>query len=107
MTKRLTLNTISAISDALNLALNESGLLLTEEECSPALFDLRTGIAGELFQKLTNYQLPLAIVISDSKAYGARLSELIYEHRDHGLIRFFADEKTAAEWLDAKIASRA
>ena len=49
MTKRLTLNTISAISDALNLALNEPGLL----------------------------------------------------------IRFFADEKTAAEWLDAKIASRA
>lgn len=100
MTLRLSLTDSQGINDAISLGMSGEGLLLTEQECTRALFDLRTGIAGELFQKFTNYQLPLAIVIADANVYGPRFSELVYEHRNHTLIRFFTSTIEAQAWLD-------
>lgn len=43
------------ISDALGVCLGSAGLILTETDLAREFFDLRTGLAGELFQKFTNY----------------------------------------------------
>lgn len=90
---------IRDVSDALGAVYGASGLLLTETDLSPEFFDLRTGIAGELFQKFTNYQIHLAIVVNKLEVYGERFGELAFEHRNHKLIRFFDTLETAKSWL--------
>jgi hypothetical protein len=38
------------------------------------MFDLRNGLAGELFHKFTNYKQRVAIVLPDFEAYGERIA---------------------------------
>ena len=87
------------ILDALAACTGATGLILTESDLNAAFFDLRSGLAGELFQKFTNYQMHLAIVVPDPAAYGPRFSELAYEHATHGLIRIVGSEAQAVAWL--------
>lgn len=87
------------VATAVGATFDKEGLILTEGDLSPAFFDLRTGLAGELFQKFTNYGLRLAIVLPDGEVYGERFGELVYEHRRHALIRFFLSAEAASAWL--------
>lgn len=96
----VSIRSLGDISDALNACIGTDGLILTEDDLSPEFFDLRSGIAGELFQKFTNYSIRIAIVLPDTKAYGERVSELAYEHRSHNLIRFVSSEREAKVWLN-------
>ena len=89
------------ISDALGGCLGSSGLILTEDDLAPEFFDLKTGLAGELFQKFTNYQLRIAIVLPNPDAYGERVVELAREHKSHKLIRFVRSLHEAKAWLSA------
>jgi hypothetical protein len=75
------------------------GVCLEEADFDPEFFDLRSGIAGEIFQKCANYRLRLAIVLREPAKYGQRFSELALEHRTHPLVRFFADGQDAQTWL--------
>jgi PadR family transcriptional regulator, regulatory protein AphA len=87
------------ISAALSASVENGGLLLDEKHLSAGFFDLRTGLAGEVLQKFTNYRAKLAIVVADSAAYGSRFGELIHEHRTHRSVRFFSSEQLARQWL--------
>jgi hypothetical protein len=87
------------IPDAIGACFGAAGLILTESDLAPDFFDLRTGLAGELFQKLTNYRVRAAIVLPNPEAYGERLSELAYEHQTHNLIRFVRSKDEAEAWL--------
>src|ERR1051326_4828074 len=84
----ISIRSFNDISDALAACFGAKGLILTERDLSPDFFDLRTGLAGELFQKFTNYKRRVAIVLLDPKAYGERFGELAYEHAAHSMIRF-------------------
>jgi Domain of unknown function (DUF4180) len=95
------IDSFEAISDAIGKCFGADGLLITEKELSAEFFNLRTGIAGEFFQKCTNYQIRLAIVLQDPTAYGERFSELVFEHKKHPMIRFFDSEDEAKTWLSA------
>jgi hypothetical protein len=95
----LSIQSIQGVSDALGAVYGADGLLLTENDLSPEFFDLSSGIAGELFQKFTNYQIHLAIVINNLEVYGERFGELAFEHKNHKLIRFFDFVETAKTWL--------
>ena len=87
------------ISDALSASFGKRGLLLIETDLAPEFFDLRTGLAGEMFQKFVNYGIRVAIVLRDTAAYGERFSELAYEHSSHPLIRFVGSREDATAWL--------
>jgi hypothetical protein len=89
------------VSAALARGLQQGGLVLEEAELGPEFFDLRTGLAGELFQKFVNYRAPLAIVIPDPRLHGERFSELAHEHRRHPTVRIFPDRASAEDWLDS------
>jgi hypothetical protein len=95
----LRIQSIRDVSDALGAVYGADGLLLTESNLSPEFFDLRSGIAGELFQKFTNYQIHLALVVKSLEVYGDRFGELAFEHRGHKLIRFFDAVEPAKLWL--------
>jgi hypothetical protein len=89
------------ILDALAACADATGLIFTENDLAPAFFDLRSGLAGEVFQKFTNYQVRLAIVAPDPSVYGRRFSELAYEHKTHNLIRIVPSVAAAQAWLSA------
>src|SRR6185295_3273250 len=89
------------IADAIGACLGAAGLILTEGDLGPEFFDLRSGLAGELFQKFVNYRVPVAIVLPDPTAYGERFGELAYEHRTHNMIRFCSSTEEARSWLTA------
>jgi Domain of unknown function (DUF4180) len=94
------ISSMSDISDLIGATYGADGLILTESDLEPEFFDLSTGLAGELFQKLTNYQLRTALVILEPAAHGVRFAELAFEHRTHNLIRFCSSETQALEWLN-------
>jgi len=97
----ISIQSFSDIADALGACLGAAGLILTEGDLTPEFFDLRSGLAGELFQKFTNYKLRVAIVLPDPDAYGERISELAYEHKAHNMIRFVRSKDEAETWLCA------
>lgn len=55
------------------------GIIIHQENIDPAFFDLKSGLAGEMMQKVVNYRLRLAIVgdfsIYDSKSLKAFILE--------------------------------
>lgn len=90
------------ISDAVIIKTSEDGLdllgnlyyqevdkvILHHKNITPAFFNLKSGIAGELLQKFSNYRVRLAIV-GDFTAYpGKSIRDFIYESNKKGQINF-------------------
>ena len=87
------------ISAALAASVEQGGLVIDEKQLSADFFDLKTGLAGLVLQKFVNYRTKLAVIVRDPSGYGARFSELAYEHRTHPTVRFFNSEQPARQWL--------
>lgn len=87
------------ISAALAASVEQGGLVIDEKHMSADFFDLKSGLAGQVFQKFVNYRTKLAVIVRDPAGYGARFSELAYEHRTHPNVRFFNAEQSARQWL--------
>jgi Domain of unknown function (DUF4180) len=87
------------IADLIGACWGMDGLILCETDLASGFLDLRTGLLGELFQKCTNYELRLAMVVLEPAIHGERFGELVYEHRSHKLIRFFASVDEAKTWF--------
>jgi len=96
----ISIRSLSDIPDVLQACMGSHGLILTENDLAREFFDLRSGLAGELFQKFTNYKLRVAIVLPDPEAFGERFGELAYEHASHSLIRFVRSSDEAQAWLN-------
>jgi Domain of unknown function (DUF4180) len=90
------------IPDLIGACWGMDGVILHESDLSSNFFDLRTGLLGELFQKCTNYELRLAMVLLEPALHGERFSELIHEHRTHKLIQFFVSIDEAKTWLSVQ-----
>lgn len=74
-------------------------ILADKTTVSEAFFDLRTGVAGEVLQKFSNYQARLAI-IGDFQGYQSKsLAAFIAECNRGGHILFLADEAEALSRL--------
>jgi hypothetical protein len=74
-------------------------VLLHEGNLSPEFFDLKTTLAGAVFQKFANYQLRGAAVISLGAIKNERFKELVFECNRGNLFRFFEDKAAAEAWL--------
>ena|SRR5688572_29495112 len=97
----ISIRSFGDIPDAIGAGIESEGIILTEDDLAREFFDLRSGLAGELFQKCVNYGIRLAIVLPDPETYGERISELAYEHRSHNMIRFVPSKNEAETWLSA------
>jgi Domain of unknown function (DUF4180) len=75
------------------------------ERLDPAFFKLRSGIAGEITQKLVNYRLRLAVVgdISATVAKSDALRDYVFESNRGEHVWFVESEVD----LDRKLADRA
>lgn len=87
------------IRHAIGAGMDRGGLLIDERDLGPDFFDLRSGLAGEVFQRFTRYRVRLALVIADPSSHGSRFGELARDHRNHPSVRIFESEQHARRWL--------
>jgi len=76
-------------------------LLIDRAALPDAFFDLRTGLAGELTQRLSLYGIRLACVVPDLAAQPERFREFAREANRGDVIRFFEMRDAAERWLES------
>lgn len=76
-------------------------LLFDRGALPPAFFDLSTGVAGELAQKLVNYGLRMAAVVPDLSAHSPHFRDFARESNAGRRLRFFPTRQEAIAWLES------
>ncbi len=93
---------IKNVDDAVDLLGNCSyqgagHVIIDKKNLSEDFFDLKTGIAGEILQKFSNYRMKLSI-IGDFKVYKSNsLQDFIFECNKIGLITFVSNLEEALQ----------
>jgi hypothetical protein len=95
---------ITEVQDALDLMANcryqgANSIIVLEKHVLPEFFDLKTGIAGEILQKFSNYNMRLAIVGDFAKYTSKSLNDFIYESNKTGRINFVGSTDEAKNRL--------
>lgn len=79
---------------------NDTNLLMIHYEAlSGDFFKLKTGVAGAVLQKFTNYSVKAAIIIPDQSGFGSRFKELISEANKGNQYRVFVSGMEAENWF--------
>jgi hypothetical protein len=73
--------------------------MLTENCFDEGFYRLRTGIAGGILQKLLNYHIKTALIISDVKLVRGKFEDFILEANKGGNFRVFDNKEEAQQWL--------
>jgi len=63
-------------------------IIVHKKNITESFFDLKTGIAGEILQKFSTYQVQLAIVGDFSNYTSKSLNDFIFESNKYGRINF-------------------
>lgn len=95
---------ISEPQDALDLMADAGwqgavGLILKAGNFTPTFFDLKTGIAGDILQKFSTYNMRLAIIGDFSAVTSKSLTDFIFESNKYGRISFVSSREKAIEKL--------
>jgi hypothetical protein len=92
---------ILALGDFLDLLVNcpTSTLVLNKGDLAEAFFDLRSGLAGEFLQKISNYRKRLVVLGEYGDIASASLRDFIYESNRTGKVVFAEDLEGAIEML--------
>ena len=77
-----------------------SGVLIHSAHLPQLFFDLKSGIAGEYLQKLSNYAMRAAIILDDSHLEHRRFREMVSEANRSGSIAYFKEIESARNWLN-------
>jgi 2'-5' RNA ligase len=90
---------VNAIVEACGAA-RTNRVLLEPGHLPPAFFDLSSGEAGAILQKLRQYDVRLAVVASaESARFSSRFGEAVAEERDRGWFALFDERDAARQWL--------
>lgn len=74
-------------------------IILHEKNITSDFFDLKTGLAGELLQKFSNYKVRLAIVGAFDNYPSKSLKDFIFESNKGRQVNFVASVEEALERL--------
>lgn len=74
-------------------------LMIHGENLPDDFFQLKTGLAGKILQKFTNYQLKTAAIIPAEKVNQGRFKEMALETNRGQNFRIFENRQDAEEWL--------
>ncbi len=72
-------------------------IVIKAEQFHPDFFELRTGLAGEIMQKCSNWRVRLVIIGDFSRVSSKSLRDLIYESNKGKLVNFVGTIKEALE----------
>ena len=96
----LILNTQDALDLMADCSYQGAGkIILHQKNFVPACFDLKTGIAGDILQKFSNYRVQLAIVGDFAEVKSKSLRDFIRESNRQGRIFFVDSVQEARERL--------
>ncbi len=95
---------ISKETDAMDLIAacfenNTNLLIIHYETLSEDFFNLRTGLAGAILQKLVNYKIKVAIIIANEENLNDRFREMIIEANKRDDYRTFRNTTDAENWI--------
>jgi len=95
---------LTTAQEALDLMVNVyysdiDRMILYEKNMTPTFFDLKTGLAGEILQKFSNYSMRLAIIGDFSGYQSKSLTDFMYESNRQGKISFVKSLSEAKEKL--------
>ena len=91
-------NAQDAVDIMADCSYNGSGhIILGEENIAPEFFDLKTGLAGEILQKFSNYKVRIAIVGDFSKYQKKSFRDFVFESNKRGHVNFVASFDEAIE----------
>ena len=76
-------------------------MILPKSALADEFFDLKTGLAGEILQKYTNYRMKLAIVGDFSVYTSKALRDFIYESNKGNQVLFLQTRAEALERLES------
>lgn len=90
--------------DALDLVAlcgeNETHFLIIHAAAlSGDFFKLRTGVAGRMLQKLINYRVKIALVLTDAQVIKGKFAEMLAESHRGGDFRVFQSIPAAEDWF--------
>jgi PadR family transcriptional regulator, regulatory protein AphA len=74
-------------------------VLLQTQNLAPGFFDLKTGIAGRIMLKLSNYKIRVAAVLPSDTTNQGRFYEMVLETNRGNQFRVFAKYADAMEWI--------
>jgi PadR family transcriptional regulator AphA len=74
-------------------------LMLHAVNLTPEFFQLRTGIAGGILLKLTNYMIKAALVLKPEQVGEGKFKEWVLETNRGRDFRVFYDRARAEQWL--------
>ncbi len=92
---------ITSVSDFLDLLVNcpTDTVVINKESLTEGFFDLKSGIAGEFLQKVSNYRRRL-IVLGDYRGMSSKaFRDFIHEGNQTGKVIFTEDLQQAIELL--------
>jgi hypothetical protein len=98
-------NSIKGIGAVMNLLgeilfLHKCNLVLADRSLiDESFFDLKSGFAGELTQKISNYRMKLAITGRFNLIENLALKAFIYESNLGKTVRFASNRDEAMAWL--------
>ena len=74
--------------------------LLYAENLTANFFDLSSGEAGAILQKLRTYRIRIAVVYSpENVRFSSRFGEMAAEEGHEGYFKLFESDQAAREWL--------
>ena len=83
-----------------NAYYNYASVILTKRENFPVeFFDLKTKIAGNIFQKFSNYKMKLVIIGDFSNIPSKSLADFIFESNKNRVILFLTNEDELLNYL--------
>ena len=74
-------------------------VMFHQDNFTPDFFDLKTGLAGAVFQKCTNYSIKAVTVVDFDSIQSERFKELMSECNKGSQFHFYNDRSTAEKWL--------
>jgi len=74
-------------------------LAFRKEHFPPSFFDLKSGLAGDILQKVSNYRVRLIILGDFENIPGKSLRDFIYESNRTGRVIFTDDMSNAVKLL--------
>jgi PadR family transcriptional regulator, regulatory protein AphA len=75
-------------------------LLLHHSNLHSDFFDLKTGLAGKVLLKLSNYQIHAAAVVPSELIGNGRFYEFVLETNRRDDFRVYTSREDAIEWLE-------
>lgn len=71
------------------------GMIIRREHLTEDFFDLSSGFAGDILQKISNYRFRLAIIGDFSNIRSRSLRDFIYESNNHHQVMFLSSLEDA------------